>query len=202
MFMPPISEKIYRSSQRSPVPGEGSTFAPLPLLLFLFFAQAIVPGCKSGPAVSGTDSAGKSQSSSSADGTICRLEGEGSLFRCDFRFPAVGKGRESGQSKDLCERSLGRSQRMEFVNRMVQVSLSMLYLDGEPGASPPYRYNDPDRLIRDLHIESCGLQGNSCECRISYADPFLQQILYDSAGCRMRSRFGDRPLYFRGNGCM
>jgi len=85
-----------------------------------------------------------------------------------------------------------------FLERMTGVSLEMLYLDREPGALPPYLYNDAGNIIRRITVKSC--EGN-CSCRLVFQDPDLDEIYYDSAGCRRGSKYANNPLYFRGRGC-
>ncbi|HMU84138.1 MAG TPA: hypothetical protein PKE49_03350 [Leptospiraceae bacterium] len=81
---------------------------------------------------------------------------------------------------------------------MTYVSLEMLYLEREPGGRGPFRYNDEHDVIRRITVESCS---GSCVCRLKYSDPDLDEIFYDSAGCRKQSRYSNHPLYFRGSGC-
>lgn len=81
---------------------------------------------------------------------------------------------------------------------MTSVSLEMLYLEREQGGQPPFRYNDVSKIAASIETVSCH---GSCECRMRFADVSLEEIFYDSAGCRTRSRFAAHPLYFAGRGC-
>lgn len=118
---------------------------------------------------------------------LCTLSLDKTSFLCDVEF-------QPEDSK--CTPTA--SARREFVSRMTAVSLEMLYLDREPGGTPPYRYNDLNGVFSRIRVIACR---KGCECRLEYSDPDLERIFYDSAGCRVRSRFEAHPLYFVGRGC-
>ncbi len=132
------------------------------------------PGC-SQPAVSGSS------------GKLCTLSADKKTFICDVEF---------GAQNGSCEP--GDVPRAVFLDRMTYVSLEMLYLEREPGGKGPFRYNDMRGVIRRITVDGCS---GSCVCRFRYTDPDLDEIFYDSAGCRSGSRFSEHPLYFRGKGC-
>ncbi len=148
------------------------------------------------PAMGGCSSSGSAarDASTSQRGEVCHLNQEGTLFRCHLRFPA-------GAGADRCETSVTPAVKERFLSRMVSVSLEMLYLDQEPGASPPYAFNDLSRLRKRVELDGCDTKGGECSCLFQFRDPLLQRVLYDSAGCRYRSPYADNPLYFRGTGC-
>ncbi|MBX7058494.1 MAG: hypothetical protein K1X75_10555 [Leptospirales bacterium] len=123
---------------------------------------------------------------------MCTLEQVGQTFLCDLEFAAAGD----------CQAAVSDSVRREFLQRMTSISLQLLYLDGERGATPPFRYNQIDQVLSDITVQSCSSSGaGSCRCRLAYQDSELLQIFYDSAGCRRSSRFMRHPLYFEGEGC-
>ncbi|MCE9598254.1 MAG: hypothetical protein K8S54_09835 [Spirochaetia bacterium] len=119
--------------------------------------------------------------------SICTISENRKSFVCDIEFaPRQGK----------C--TVDAAVRSTFVSRMTSVSLEMLYLEREPGGAPPYRYNDLSEVLRRVNVGKCS---GSCACRLSFEDAQLDEIFYDSAGCRNGSKLRDHPLYFRGRGC-
>lgn len=128
----------------------------------------------------------KTNSHSNA-GRVCTLSADKKTFTCDVEF-APDKGK--------CVPTA--AARREFVSRMTSVSLEMLYLEREAGGQPPFRYNDLPKVAAEIEIVSCR---GSCECRMRFSDAALEEIFYDSAGCRTRSRYAAHPLYFAGRGC-
>ncbi len=136
-----------------------------------------------------TTGGGPSQIRSAAP-EICSLSEEGDSFTCDMIY-----------GKYVCENGPDNGARSEFIKRMTKISLEMLYLENEPGAQPPFRYTDPVAILAAVRIHSCNKTGESCICRLSYEDPDMKEIFYDSAGCRASSVYSSNPLYFRGRGC-
>ncbi|MCR9144709.1 MAG: hypothetical protein NXI24_20895 [bacterium] len=126
---------------------------------------------------------------------ICVLDEVRQAFVCDMDFQvSAGKSCASGPGLDL---------EHEFLTRMTMVSLETLYLEGEAGARPPFRYNSPGEVYARIQRSDCSGDANAgtCSCRFTYQDPELLQIFYHSAGCRRSSSLSGNPLYFRGHGC-
>lgn len=126
---------------------------------------------------------------------VCTLDQLEQAFVCDMEFEiSAGK---------TCEAGPGLALEHEFLIRMTSISLEVLYLDGEVGSRPPFRYNSPGAVYARIQQSDC--QGNAnagnCLCRFTYRDPELLQIFYHSAGCRRSSSLSGNPLYFRGYGC-
>jgi hypothetical protein len=136
----------------------------------LFFS---ISGCRSGAPSGGL--------------RICTLTPDKRTFICDVEFMPEGGSCQPGVSV-----------RREFLTRMTNVSLEMLYLDREPGGQGPFRYNDAAKTASRIEVVACR---SGCECRLQFTDSSLEEIFYDSAGCRTNSRFQNHPLYFRGRGC-
>ena len=100
-----------------------------------------------------------------------------------------------------CSAGPGLDLEHEFLLRMTSVSLELLYLDGEAGGQPPFRFNSPGDVYVGIQRSDCHSEHNGCVCRFTYHDPDLLQIFYHSAGCRRSSNLAGHPLYFRGRGC-
>lgn len=98
--------------------------------------------------------------------------------------------------RGVCEPT--SAARREFIARMTSVTLDMLYLEREAGGQPPFRHNDVEKAASSIEIIACR---SGCECRMRFTDPSLEEIFYDSAGCRRDSKYASHPLYFRGRGC-
>lgn len=136
---------------------------------------------------------------------VCRLNQLEQAFECDLEF--------SASSEASCAKGPGFEEENEFLRRMTVVSIRALYLEGEAGARPPYRYASPGDIFARIQKQNCRVDQNAasqpgaltpaarCVCRMRYQDPELLQVFYHSAGCRRSSRLADNPLYFRGNGC-
>ncbi len=134
---------------------------------------------------------------------VCRLNQLEQAFECDLEFTA--------SSAASCAKGPGFEEENEFLRRMTVVSIRALYLEGESGARPPFRYASPGDVFARIQKQNCRADEQAvssadptsaqCVCRMRYQDPELLQVFYHSAGCRRSSRLADNPLYFRGNGC-
>jgi len=122
---------------------------------------------------------------------ICQLRSGNTEFVCDTEFAPSPSG--------ACRP--GDAEKEKFLYIMTSVSLELLYLDSEPGGRPPFQYRNAPAVFRDIRIESCRKKQGNCLCRMSYRHDNLQEIFYDSAGCRRRSRYSSENLYFRARGC-
>lgn len=131
----------------------------------------------------------------SQDERICTLDESGTSFKCTVSYKLT----DTGGAK--CAAQTPVEVKHDFVIRMTGISLDMLYLDTEPGARGPYQYNDIQTVIMRIQDAGCHVAGGNCLCDLSYFDPGLKEIFYDSAGCRSGSSYSNHPLYFRGNGC-
>ena len=151
-------------------------------LAALVLAGGLSIGCASGDA-------SDPSTARSADVRVCTLyRGEGA-FVCDMEFSGAN-----------CS-SPGLEVRSRFLQRMTGVSLELLYLESEPGAVPPYRYRNARAVLERVQVDSCQTYNSGCSCRMTYQDPALLPVIYDSAGCRRNSEHSDNALYFRGRGC-
>ncbi len=154
-------------------------------MLFIFAAAFLVAGC------AGSKSLTVAPVAETGDESICTLSSDGTDFRCTL----------AKEGARQCSATMTPEMGALFLNRMTTISLEMLYLDGEPGGTAPYRYNNEPAVIEQIHVESCEVSHGQCMCRLSYTDRSLKEILYDSAGCRRNSKFQSHPLYFRGARC-
>lgn len=132
---------------------------------------------------------------------LCALDQVSQAFVCDMEFEHIaGKSCADGGQGGMAG-EIPMDAQHEFLERMTTVSLSSLYLDQGRGALPPFRYNSPGEVYDRIVVQECRAAGQGCLCRLSYSDPELLQIFYDSAGCRRSSALAEHPLYFRGRGC-
>ncbi len=127
----------------------------------------------------------------SEDENLCTLLEGGNSFRCTISYPVTNH----------CMPSVPPVILQNFVSRMTAISLEMLYLDGEPGAAPPYRYNDLTTVMSSIENNGCRVAGDRCLCNLVYKDASLREIFYDAAGCRSSSVHSRHPLYFRSPYC-
>lgn len=118
---------------------------------------------------------------------VCTLSENRKSFVCDVEFAA----KQGKCTVDSAVRNM-------FLSRMTAVSLEMLYLEREPGGAPPFRYNDIQEVLHRVQVGTCT---GSCVCRLTFEDAQMEEIFYDSAGCRSGSKLREHPLYFRGRGC-
>ncbi|MEQ9364803.1 MAG: hypothetical protein RIF32_11190 [Leptospirales bacterium] len=162
------------------------------LIALILPGLSIVGGCSSSLKV---EPAPAQNSPPGKPGRVCTLDQVSQAFVCDMDFQVtVGKTCASGPGLEL---------EHEFLTRMTMVSLELLYLEGEAGSRPPFRYNSPGEVYARIQQSDCAGDANAgtCSCRFTYQDPELLQIFYHSAGCRRSSGLADNPLYFRGHGC-
>lgn len=160
--------------------GRTGTFFYLILLMVVVFSGS--GGCTAG-----------NNKDSATDDRLCTLGPDGKVFRCSMAY------RISAGAK--CAETSPAVVKRNFILRMTGITLEMLYLDTEPGATPPFHFNDLSTVISRVEDRGCRSVGEKCLCDLAYSDPSLKEIFYDSAGCRKNSAYANHPLYFRGNGC-
>ena len=124
---------------------------------------------------------------------LCTLNEVDQSFICDMEFDVM--------AGSTCASGPGLDLEHEFLTRMTAISIQMLYLEGEQGAQPPFRYNSPGDVYARIQKNDCRSHDGQCMCRFTYQDPELLQVFYHSAGCRRSSPLSGNPLYFRGRGC-
>ncbi len=175
------SERSTRSAAIVPVYGLAAA------LLVAFFVSV---GCSTPPKPEQVQ-----QPAAKQPARVCALDQIGQAFVCDMEFQVT-----AGKS---CAAGPGLELEHEFLTRMTSVSLQTLYLEGESGARPPFRYNSPGEVYARIQQSDCSgdASAGNCVCRFTYQDPELLQIFYHSAGCRRSSNLAGNPLYFRGYGC-